>query len=95
MKTTTILCVSPQSGEEPSYDTDIENRLVDTVGKGGWGELRNRIETITSPYVRWIASGNLLCDRESLNPLAVTPIGVGSWEVRGRFKREGRMYTYD
>ena len=46
-----------------SADTDIENRLVDTVGEGeGRTNGEDSIETYTLPYVKQIASGNLLCD---------------------------------
>ena len=53
-----------QSGE-----TDIENRLMDM----GRGEERVRCMErvtwkLTLPFVKQIASGNLLCDAESSNP---------------------------
>ena len=42
-------------------DADIENRLVGTVGEGEGGtNSKSNTETYTLPYVKQIASGNLL-----------------------------------
>ena len=47
--------------EGSSGDTDIENRLVDTVGEGVGGmNGKSVMETYTLPYAKYIASGNLL-----------------------------------
>ena len=49
-------------------DTDIEDRLVDTVGEGGDGtNWESSTKTYTLPYVKQTASGNLLYNRESFN----------------------------
>ena len=49
-------------------DTDIENRLVGTVGKGEGGMIwESSIETYISPYVKQVASGHLLHDAGSSN----------------------------
>ena len=51
-------------------DADMENRPVDTVGgRRGWDELREQRLTHTLPYVKQLASGNLLYDTESSNPV--------------------------
>ena len=75
-------------------DTDIENRLWDTEGECGMTR-ENSPETHTLPYIKQIASGNLLYDAESSNPVLCDNLegldGVGGGrEVQGR----GHMYTY-
>ena len=51
-------------------DTDIEDRLVDTVGEGDGGmNWESSIETYTLPYVNYTASGNLLSDTGSSSPV--------------------------
>ena len=69
---------------------------MDTVGEGerkaNW---KSSIETHILPYIKQIASGNLLCDAESSNPVLCDNLegldGVGGGrEVQGR----GHMYTY-
>ena len=47
-------------------DTDIENRLEDTVGEGeGGADWEDGVETYMLPYVKRMAGGNLLCDSGS------------------------------
>ena len=49
-------------------DTDIEDRLVDTVREGENGtNWESCTETYTLPYVKQTASGNLLYNRESFH----------------------------
>ena len=44
-----------------SGDTDMKNRLVDTVEEGEGGmNGKSVMETYTLPHVKYIASGNLL-----------------------------------
>ena len=44
-------------------DTDIKNRLLDSVGEGDGGMIWEKsTETYTLPYVKEIASGNLMYD---------------------------------
>ena len=64
-------------------------------GRRGWDELRQQCGNIyTTTYVRWIASGNLLCDAGSSTWCSVmTQRGGMEWEVGGRFKRKG-TYVY-
>ena len=54
-------------------DADIENKLVDPVGEaeGGTNGVSS-METYTLPYVKWIASGNLLDDSTNSNHDSVT-----------------------
>ena len=78
-----------------SFSRDTKDRLLDT-GEGEGGMIsENSIETYTLPYVKQIASGNLLYDAESSNPVLCDNLegldGVGGGrEVQGR----GHMYTY-
>ena len=76
-------------------DTDIKNRLLDTVGEGEGGMIwENSIETYKSPYVKSIASGSLLYD--SGNPKLVLCDNLEGWEGerRGRGLQEGGdIYT--
>ena len=53
-----------------SRDTDTGDRLLDTVweGKGG-ASGESSVETCTPPYIECIASGNLLYEAESSNPV--------------------------
>ena len=70
-------------------DTDIENRLVDTVGEGeGWTNWERSMETYILPYVKQIASGNLLYDAGSSAQYSMTTWNDGI-EVGGSFKRAG------
>ena len=51
-------------------DKDIENDFVDTVGGAeGWDRLETNTEPYTLPYVKQIASGNLLYDVGSSHAL--------------------------
>ena len=52
------------------------------------------METDTLPYVKWTASGNLLYEAGSSDPVLCDNLEGGmGWEVGGRVKREG-MYVY-
>ena len=76
-----------------SGDADIENRLRHTVWEGkGRINLERSVETYTLPYLKQIASENLLCDAESSAWCSVVTSGVG-WGVGGRFKKQG-TYVY-
>ena len=76
---------------DSSRDTDIQNRLVDTVGEGEGGTNgENSIETYTLPCVKQIASGNLLYDGALWQPREVG--SGGEWE--GGSRGRGHMYTY-
>ena len=69
-----ILC------EGSKRDTDIENRLWDTVGGSGMtGE--NSTETYTLPYVKQIASGSLMYDEGHPKPVLCDHLEGGvRWE---------------
>ena len=63
-------------------------------GEGGTNGASSR-ETYPLPYVKQRASGNVLCDPGNSNQSSVTTSRGGmAWEVGGRVKREGHMYTY-
>ena len=68
--------------EGSNGDADTENRLMDTEEEGESGTNGgSSVETCTLPYVKWIASGNLLYGSGSSNWCSV---GWGRWA-----KREG------
>ena len=51
-------------------DTDIENRLMDTVGDGeGGGHWERSMETVTLPNVKQMANGDLLYNTGSSKPV--------------------------
>ena len=73
--------------QSSNLDSDIENRLVDTLEKGESGmNWQSSTETYTSPYVRQLARGNLLHDSGNLN--LVICDNLEAW-VGVRFKRQG------
>ena len=44
-------------------DTDVKNRLLDSVGEGEGGMIWEKsTETYTLPSVKYKSSGNLMCD---------------------------------
>ena len=54
-------------------DTDIKNRLLDTMGEGEGGMTgESSLETYTSPWVKQVDSGNLLYDAGSSTLGSVT-----------------------
>ena len=51
-----------------SGDADTENTLVDPVWKGEGGmNWKSDVETCILPYLKWLASGSLLCDAGNSN----------------------------
>ena len=59
-------------------EADTENRLVDTVEEGEDGMTKkSTMEIYTLPYVKWIASRNLLCDTGSSTQCSVTMLRGG------------------
>ena len=52
-----------------------------TCGHGGGAEAgtnrENSLETYILQYIKWIASGNLLYDARSSNPILCDPLEVG------------------
>ena len=70
-------------------DAKIENRLMDTEGKGEGGKnWTGSTEALTLPHVKWRASGNLLYDGGSSNPVLCD--NLQGWDgMGGKFKREG------
>ena len=74
-----------------SGDTDTGDRLLDTVweGKGG-ANGESSMETCTPPYVEYIASGNLLYEAESSNPVLWDNLNRWDGGSRGR----GHTFAY-
>ena len=63
-------------------DMDIKNRLLDSVGEGEGGMIReNSIETYTLPSVKQTASGNLTYDAG--NPKLVLSDNLEGWGRKG------------
>ena len=63
-------------------DADTKNRLLDSVGEGEGGVIReNSIETYTLPSVKQTASGNLTYDAG--NPKLVLSDSLEGWGRKG------------
>ena len=78
-------------------DSDTEIKLVDTVGEEEGGRnWESSMEICTLPYVKQIASGNLLCDDTgSSSQCSVTTIGIGrGGRWAGRSGGRGHTYTW-
>ena len=82
--------------ETQTQRTDLQTRdgSEGVCGTNGESSMKH-----TLPYVKQIASGNLMCDKGSSTWCSVkTERGGMGWEIGGRFKREkihGRfMLTY-
>ena len=72
--------------QENNGDTDIENRLVDTVGEGEGGmDWENSTETFVLSYVKQLLGTCYV--PEGLN--SVLCDNLEGWEEVGRFKKEG------
>ena len=68
----------------------MEKRLEDTVGKGEGGpNWESGVETYTSLYVKWIASGNLLYDTGNPKPGLCDSLEGWNGEGGGREAQEG------
>ena len=75
-----------------SFSRDTKDRLLDT-GEGEGGMIsENSIETYTLPYVKQIASGNLVSDLELKPRLCDNLEGWGA--VGGSFRGREYIYTY-
>ena len=67
-------------------DTDVNNRLLDSVGEGKGGMIwENSIETCILPYVKQIASPGLMHDKGAQGWC----IGMTLWDRMGREVGEG------
>ena len=68
-------------------DTDIKNRLLDTMGEGEGGMTgESSIETYILPYVKQIASESLMHDKGNPKPVLCDNLegrGWGGWVGRG------------
>ena len=82
--------------QDSKRDTDVKNRLLDSVGEGKGGMIwENSIETCILPYVKQIASPGSMHDTRCL--------GLVHWDDPERWDREGggsgvqdgeHMYTH-
>ena len=76
--------------QDTKGDTNIENRLIVTVWKEEGGMTWERsIKTYTWPYVKRIASGNLLYDTGNSKPGLCDSLGGWNGEGGGREVWEG------
>ena len=77
--------------QSSNLDSDMENRLLDTLEKGESGmNWQRSTETYISPYVRQLARENLLHDAGYLNQVICD--NLEAW-VGVRFKSQG-TYVY-
>ena len=76
-------------------DADMENRRVDAARGGEAGmNSESSVETHTLPYIKQIASGNLLYDTGSSNPVPCDYLeGWDGERWEGGSRRRGNMYT--
>ena len=80
--------------QDSKRDTDIKNRLLDSVGEGEGGKMwENSIETCISPYVKQMTSASSMHEAEHSKPvLWDNPDGFGDGMGRGLRMRE-QIYT--
>ena len=75
-------------------DTDIKNRLLDTVGEGEGGMIQeNSIETYTLPYVKYVASGSLMYDSGNPKPVLCDNLKGGRGREAGEGYKRERIYV--
>ena len=82
--------------QDSKRDTDIENRLLDSVGQGKGGMIgENSTETCTLPYMKQMTSPSLMHETGHSKPVHWdNPEGWGG-ERGGRGVRDGgHMYTH-
>ena len=80
--------------QDSTRDTDVKNRLLDSVGEGEGGAAReNSIETCILPYVKQTSSANLM--HEAGRPKLVPRDDPEGWggEGDGRGFRMGDTCT--
>ena len=76
-------------------DTDVKNRLLDSVGEGEGGMIwENGIETCKLSYVKWIASPGSMYDTGCSGPVHCDDPERWDGEGGGRRVQDGEhMYT--
>jgi len=77
-------------------DTDVKNRLLDSVGEGESGMIwENSIEICVLPYVKQMTSTTLMHETGTQSWYTGTTQrdGVGK-EMGGGFRMGGHMYTH-
>ena len=82
--------------QDSKRDTDVKNRLLDSVGEGEGGMIwENSIETCILSYVKQITSPGSMHETECSGLVALGwPWGMG-WGGRGREVQDGEhMYTH-
>ena len=77
-------------------DTDVKNRLLDSVGEGEGGMIwENSIETCILPYVKQMTSASLIHEAEHSKPvLWANSEGWGGEEGGRSFRMGGHMYIH-
>ena len=83
--------------QDSKRDTDIKNKLLDSVGEGEGGMIwENSIETCILPYVKWITSPSLM--HETGHSKQVHWDNPEGWDGEGvgRGVQDGEhMYTHN
>ena len=81
--------------EDRKRDTDVKNRLLDSVGEGKGGMIwKNSIETCILPYMKQIASPSSKYETGHSKPVHWdNPEGWDGEEGRRRVRDGGSMYT--
>ena len=82
--------------QDSKRDTDIKNRLLDSVGKGEGGMIwENSIETRVLPFVKQIASPSLMHEAGHSKPVHWDNPEGWAGEGGGRgVHNGGHMYTH-
>ena len=77
-------------------DTDVKNRLLDSVGEGEGGMIwENSIETCILPYVKQVASPGLMHETGCSRPVPWDDPEGWDGEGGGRgIQDRGHMYTH-
>ena len=80
--------------QDSKIDTDVKNRLLDSVGEGKGGMIwENSIETCILPYVKWFATPGLMHET-GFSELVHWDDPEG-WDVEGsRRGVQGREHMY-
>ena len=76
--------------QDNKRDTDVKNRLLDSVGEGEGGMIReNSIERCILPYVKYITSPNLMHETRNSNWCAGTTQRDGMGREVSRVSGQG------
>ena len=82
--------------QDSKRDTDVKNRLLDSVGEGEGGMIwENSTETCILSYVKWITSPGLMHETGRWGPVHLDDPEGWDGEGGGRGVQDGEhMYTH-